>query len=129
MLYSQGCRLESERKPIQCDSGARRQEITWLGFLLQPSVMAAFPTATFGGDNGVELSIVTCRGSGISADKCLHCDDIPDLLPEVCDESAASGSYSSPKPFDSGTDDGNPTAPAFTSLDSVGIVPGPIALP
>jgi hypothetical protein len=103
--------------------------IAWLGFLLQPCVMAASPTATVGGDSGVELSIVTHHGPGISAEKCLHCDDISDLLPDVCDENAASGGYSSPKSFDNGTDHGNPAAPAFTSLDSVGIAPGPIALP
>lgn len=102
--------------------------IAWLGFLLQPCVMAASLTATVGGDSGVELSIVTHHGPGISAEKCLHCDDISDLLPDVCDENAASGGYSSPKPFDNGTDHGNPAAPAFTSLDSVGIAPGPIAL-
>ena len=101
--------------------------IAWLGFLLQPCVMAS-PNAASNGDRGVELSIVTHHGPGISAEKCLHCDDISDLLHDVCDENAASGNYSGPKPFDNGTDDGNPAAPAFTSLDSVGIASGPIAL-
>jgi hypothetical protein len=103
--------------------------VAWFAFLLQPCVMAASPTATVGGDSGVELSIVTHHGPGISAEKCLHCDDNSDLLPDVCDENAASGSYSSPKPFDNGTDHCNPAAPALTSLDSVGIASGPIALP
>lgn len=102
--------------------------IAWFGFLLQPCVMAASPITTIGGDSGVELSVFTHHGPGISAEKCLHCDDISDLLPDVCDENAAAGRNSSPKPFDNGTDDGSPAAPAFTSLDSVGIPPGPIAL-
>ena len=103
--------------------------IAWLGFLLQPCVMAASPTATVGGDRGVELSIVTHHGPGIAAEKCLHCDVTSDLLPDICNDNAASESYSRPKPFDNGTDPGNPAAPTFTSLDSVNIAPVPIVLP
>ncbi len=122
-------------RPIRGTSSTRARStllaasIAWFGFLLQPCVMAASPTATVGGDSGVELSIVTHHGPGISAEKCLHCDDTGDLLPSICDDGAASSHYSNSKPFDKGTDHGNLATLASSSQDRTGIAHAPIAPP
>jgi hypothetical protein len=88
--------------------------VAWLGFLLQPCVMAAPLAGKADVAHDVELSIVSHHGPDLPAEECLHCDDAGDLLPGTCDDIVAPGNPSGSKPIDSGTDGGNAVAPAAT---------------
>jgi hypothetical protein len=81
--------------------------VAWLGFLLQPCVMAAPLAGTADDANRVELSIVTHHDASIPAEQCLHCDDYGDALPAGCDDIAAPGNPAAAKPLDSGADGGS----------------------
>lgn len=96
--------------------------LAWLGFLLQPCVMAATPPGLVDAVVTPELSIVTHHGQGMPAEECLHCGDATAtsrLLPESCDEPAASSHSPSAKPFDAGGDGWNPAVPIAIGLDSL----------
>lgn len=88
--------------------------LAWLGFLLQPCVMAAPLAGTADFAHDVELSIVSHLGPDLPAGQCLHCEDGGSLPPDTCNDIAASGSPSGAKPVDGGTDGGNAAAPAAT---------------
>jgi hypothetical protein len=103
--------------------------VAWLGFLLQPCVMAASLAGTADVTNGVELSIVTHHGPAIPTEQCLHCDDAGESLPGSCDEIVASGNSSTSKPADSGMDCGNAAAPAGMIPDIWRTAPQPLGPP
>lgn len=86
--------------------------VAWLGFLLQPCVMAASLAGTTDDTSHVEISIVTHHGAGIPAEQCLHCDEYGDSLPIGCDDSVASGTSAAAKPVDTGADGGSAVAPS-----------------
>ena len=94
----------------------------WLGFLLQPCVMAATPPGMVDAVDNPELSVVTHHGQGVPAEQCLHCVDATatsKLLPGSCDEPAASSYSPAAKPFDAGGDGWNPAVPISIGLDAL----------
>jgi hypothetical protein len=117
------------RRSWSARSALAAATVAWVGFLLQPCVMAAPRAGTADVAHDVELSIVSHHGPDLPAEECLHCDDADDLLPGTCDNIVASGSPSGSKPIDGGTDGGNAAAPAATIPAIRQIVSKPIEFP
>lgn len=89
--------------------------VAWLGFLLQPCVMAATLADSAASSDAAELSVVTHHGP---AESCLHCVDSDDsAAPPVsgCVEASAAAQTNSAKGLDLGDDTG--TSPAVTAPD------------
>jgi hypothetical protein len=103
--------------------------VAWLGFLLQPCVMAAPLAGTVDVAHNVELSIVSHLGPDLPPEQCLHCDNAGDLLPGTCDDIVVSGSASNSKPVDGGTDGSNAAAPPATIPATRQIVSESVGLP
>lgn len=84
--------------------------VAWLGFLLQPCVMAAgLPDSTVSG-SAVELSVVTHHGP---ADRCLHCvgsDSAAASSVSGCLETSAAAQTTATKGLDLGDDTWSPPA-------------------
>ncbi len=103
--------------------------VAWLGFLLQPCVMAAPLAGTADVAHDVELSIVSHLEPDLPGRQCLHCDDAGDLRPNACDDIVASESPSRSKPVDGGAEGGNAAAPVATIPAIQQIVSEPVRFP
>lgn len=110
---------------VSARSAMAASMFAWLGFLLQPCVMAASVAGAADNANRIELSIVTHHGASIPAEQCLHCEESGDLLPVSCDDFVASGNTSTAKPVDAGADGGSAIAPTVFS-DIRQIACGPV---
>lgn len=84
--------------------------VAWLGFLLQPCVMAAPLTNSASSGDAVELSVVTHHGP---AESCLHCvgtDGAAASPVAGCLEASAAAQTNPAKGFDLGDNTSNPPA-------------------
>lgn len=84
--------------------------VAWLGFLLQPCVMAATLTDSANSGDAVELSVVTHHGT---AESCLHCVDADGAAASPvpgCLEASAAAQTNAAKGFDLGDDTSNSLA-------------------
>lgn len=89
--------------------------VAWLGFLLQPCVMAATLTDSTGSSDAVELSVVTHHGP---SENCLHCVDSDGTAAapvSSCVEATAAAQSNATKDLDLGDDTWTP--PAVAALD------------
>jgi len=96
--------------------------LAWLGFLLQPCAMAAPLAGIVDAGDGVELTVITHHGPGLPAEQCLHCVDdtsTGNLLPQSCDDSAASSHSSAAKSFEPDGDGWSPAVLVVISPDSL----------
>ncbi len=76
--------------------------VAWLGFIVQPCVMAA-PLAKTAGNVDVDLSSVTHHGSRVPADECLHCVDIGSTRApamDACDDVSIASASPATNPLD-----------------------------
>lgn len=96
--------------------------LAWLGFLLQPCAMAAPLAGIVDAGDGVELTVVTHHGPGLPEEQCLHCVDdasTGNLLPQSCDDSAASSHSPAAKSFDPGGDGWSPAVSVVIRPESL----------
>mgnify|MGYP001609391886 CR=1 FL=1 len=96
--------------------------VAWLGFLLQPCVMAAPVAGAADSSGAIELSIVTHHGPGMPAEQCMHCGDgatTRNLLPESCDESSAASQSPSAKLPDADGDNWSPAVPVAINPEAL----------
>jgi len=84
--------------------------VAWLGFLLQPCVMAATFMDSADSSDAVELSVVTHHGP---AESCLHCIDTDGTAASPvsgCIEASAAAQSNATKGLDLGDDTWSPPA-------------------